>query len=143
MPFVNIQSLDQEDKQEEFSKKNNKNQAEKDVMRSSSIKQDQVTRVNLIIDSKKEKIKNTHKHVTEKNLLRQTAGKPGISTLGTGKFQKTDTFVDDTVLEETEFSDDESLLTDQMSLVPTLIEQNVKDERLTQKTFLSMNKPER
>ena len=108
MPFVNIQSLDQEDEQEKI-QENKKNQAEKDVRRRSSIKQDQVRASLTIIDNEKEKIKNTHKYVTEKNLLKQLAGKPGISKLGTGKFQKTDTFVDDTVLEETEFSVDESL----------------------------------
>ena len=47
--------------------------------------------------------------MTEKNLLKQLQGKPGINKLDTGKFNKTNTFVEVTVMEETERSDDESL----------------------------------
>ena len=47
--------------------------------------------------------------MTEKNLLKQLPGKPGTKNLETGKFNKTNTFVEDTVVEETERSDDESL----------------------------------
>ena len=47
--------------------------------------------------------------MTEKNLLKHLPGKTGIKQLDTGKFNKTNTFVEVTVMEETERSDDESL----------------------------------
>ena len=50
--------------------------------------------------------------MTEKNLLKQLSGKPGIKKVETGKFNKTNTFVEGTVVEETEQTDDESLKTD-------------------------------
>ena len=67
--------------------------------------------------TEKQKILNTNKHMTQKHLIKKLTEGTGMKKLDTGRFHKAETIVNDTVIEE-ERSDDESILTDQLSQAP-------------------------
>ena len=78
------------------------------MRRSSSINQDISAKLTFT-ESEKEKIKNVHKHSTHKNLLKKLTGNSNFQKIGTAKYDKRGAYDENTVFEETELSEDESL----------------------------------
>ena len=78
-------------------------------------------------ENEKEEIKNVHKHSTHKNLMKKLTGNQNFQKTGTEKYDNRGVYAENTVFEETELSDDDSLESDQITMVLTEKAQKQKD----------------